>query len=162
MKYLFSLVFSILAMGAVAQQPLQPKKANLLILNKPYQIVYKDTLYKGAREMQSLFYKTHDADIINLFHKHQSNKIAGNILNTAGGLMLTFGIIYATGTGNSNQKTTGWIVAGSGFVGSIVGTLLISKANQHIMNATSIFNNKYATAGLGFTNNGVGLRIQVK
>jgi hypothetical protein len=162
MKFLFCMLCIALSVNAFSQQPLQRKKANVLMMNKPYQIVYNDTLYKGAKQFQQLFYRTHDATIIDLYNRHQSNKITGNILNTAGGFMLTFGIIYATGTGNSNQKTTGWIVAGTGFVGSIVGTLLISKANQHLMDATTIFNNKYATAGLGFTNNGVGLRIQVK
>jgi hypothetical protein len=162
MKLICFFCFFSLAAICSAQHPLQAKKANLLLLNKPYQIVYRDTLYKGAKEFKQLFFRTGDVALMDLYDRHQSNKITGTVLNTIGGFALTFGVIYATGNGTSNQKSSGWILAGSGLASSIVGTLLLAKANENLMQATQIFNNKYALAGVGITSNGIGLRIHVK
>ena len=132
---------------------------NYLFNPKQNAVLYNDTLYKGSSQYARLFYRTHDIDLINLYQRHQSNKIWGNILGTAGALATGFGVAYATGTGNN--KTAGWITLGSGLACTIFGTYLIQAGQKNMLIAVQLFNQKYNknTAGIGISGNAAGLVV---
>ena len=69
----------------------------------------------------------------------------------------------ANASSNTDNKTPGWIAAGSGLVATIAGGYLVLIGQQKIAIATELFNRRYAartTAGIGVTGNGVGLVVK--
>ena len=161
MKHLLStlIVVFIISTGIKAQQRLDPKQMSFVPTQKPNSIYYNDTLYKGSKEFQYLFYKTLDKDLIGLYKKHQSNKVWGNIFTTIGTLATTVGVIMATS--NNNDKALGWITAGGGLACTITGGYLILQGQVNLIKAVNLFNYKYAKTqvGIGVGNNQAGLVV---
>ncbi len=163
MKYSFLSFLLVMFCGSlVAQQRLERKKMVYVQTNKPNSIVYNDTIYRGSVQYRNLFYRTGDIDIIQLYKQHQSNKITGTILGTAGSFALAFGVAQASS--KVENKNTGWIVAGAGLVTAITGGYLMVISQQKIATATALFNQRHATAstsaGIGITDNGIGLIVK--
>lgn len=149
-----------LAGSTFAQQPYNPKQMVFVPTNKPNTIIYNDTIYTGSKQFKTLFLRTGDKDLNQLYQQHQSNKIAGGIIGTLGSLAMIIGVSQATST--STNKTAGWIAAGGGFVATITGGYLVLIGQQKIAIATALFNKHYTktTAGIGFTGNSVGLAVK--
>ncbi len=137
-------------------QGFNPHKMTYFNTVKPNTIVYNDTLYNGSRQFKALFLRTGDKELIDLYHRHQSNKIWGNIIGSAGAVAVGFGIGWT-----GNNKTAGWITAGTGFVALVSGAYLITCGQRDLLLATQVFNARYTktTARAGFTGNGVGLVV---
>lgn len=144
-----------------AQQHYDAKKMVYVQSNKPNTIIYDGTIYKGSSQYKTLFYRTGDKDLMKLYQQHQNNKIAGGIIGTLGSIALFVGVANASSS-NTNNKTPGWIAAGSGLVCTIAGGYLVLIGQQKIAIATELFNKQYAktTAGIGFTGNSVGLVVK--
>jgi hypothetical protein len=155
MKRILALVLlgSICCTGVTAQQKIDRTNMTYLIGVKPNNIVYHDTLYSGSKQFRSLFYRTNDPELILYYDRHQSNKIAGQVLSITGTIATIVGIGMVT-SGNSD-KGTGWIVLGTGFATTLTGGYLIFKGQQNLMNAVVLFNHKYNRPSVGI---GVGDR----
>jgi len=144
-----------------AQQVLEPGKLNYFINPKVNTLLYKDTLYRGAREFKALLYKTGDRQIMHLYQKHQKNKIFGNILGILGAGMMGAGV----GLASNNQQAAGWILIGSGFTSTIVGGYLIASGQKNLLMAVHLFNEKHhnrlprVQAGIGFSGNRIELAL---
>ena len=162
MKHILIFFSIILLVNTLAaQQPYNPKKMVFVATNKPNTIIYNDTIYKGSNQYKSLLLRTGDKDLIKLYQQHQSNKISGSIIGTLGTLAMFIGV--ANASSNADNKTTGWIAAGSGLAATIVGSYLVLVGQQKIAIATELFNTRYAartTAGVGIIGNGVGLVVK--
>ena len=150
----------LLASSPFAQQPYNPKQMVFVPTNKPNTIIYNDTIYTGSKQFKTLFLRTGDKDLNQLYHQHQSNKIVGGIIGTLGSLAMIIGVSQATSS--SDNKTGGWIAAGGGLVATITGGYLVLISQQKIALATALFNKRYTktTASIGFTDNGVGLVVK--
>ncbi|MBS1627023.1 MAG: hypothetical protein JSR09_08000 [Bacteroidetes bacterium] len=161
MKHILSIliVVFIISIGAKAQQRLDPQQMSFVPTQKPNSIYYNDTLYKGSKEFQYLFYRTLNKDIIALYNKHQSNKIWGNVLTTLGTLATTTGVIMATS--KNGDKTAGWIILGGGLACTATGGYLILQGQVNLIKAVSLFNYKYAKTqvGIGVGNKQAGLIV---
>lgn len=142
-----------------AQERVDHKQMTYLFNPKPNSILYNDTLYKGSNQFAQLFYRTHDDVLINLYTKHQSNKIWGTAIGLVGTIATTVGVIMATGGNNSSNNTAGWITAGSGLACSIFGTYLIQSGQKNLALAVTLFNQKYnkSTVGIGISGHNAGL-----
>jgi len=153
------MLFCFCSLMMKAQERTDHRVMNYLINPKPNSIIYNDTLYKGSNQFKYLFYRTADLQLIHLYQKHQSNKIIGNIIGIAGALAIGFGVGYATNPGD--QKTTGWVLAGSGLACSVAGAYLMQAGQRNLMQAVEIFNSKYnkTSAGIGFSGNRAGLVV---
>ena len=93
MLRLFAICFFVLISSfSQAQQRLEPGQMHYIINPKPNNIFYRDTLYQGSKQFMQLFYRTRDQQLIDLYLKHQSNKVAGQILGVAGSFAMIFGI----------------------------------------------------------------------
>jgi len=162
MKSVFLLAISICLTATVfAQQPYDHNKMVFAPTNKPNTIIYNDTIYKGSTQFKTLFLRTGNAELIKLFQQHQTNKIAGNVVTFIGTIATVVGVSEATRNGGNN--TVGWLVTGGGLVATITGGYLILVGQQRLIAATELFNKKYATkatAGVGITNNGVGVVVK--
>lgn len=145
-------LFCVLAGKAMAQRRIDRTEMNYLIGVKPNNIIYRDTLYTGSKQFMQLFYRTRNAELIDLYEKHQSNKVAGNVMSYAGTIATIIGISMVS---SGNNKGTGWAVLGGGFATTLTGGYLIFKGQQNLMNAIIIFNNQYNRTSLGI---GVGDR----
>lgn len=162
MKHFVVFMGLMLAVGITnAQQHYDPKAMVYVQSNKPNTIIYNDTIYKGSSQYKTLFYRTGDKDLVKLYQQHQTNKIAGGIIGTLGSIALFVGVANASSS-NTDNKTPGWIAAGSGLVATIAGGYLVLIGQQKITLATELFTKRYAktTAGIGFTGNGVGLVVK--
>ncbi|MFY7899259.1 MAG: hypothetical protein ACOVNY_03670 [Chitinophagaceae bacterium] len=170
MRYLK--VFLLLFVGLVgfkvqAQQKYNPNEMTFSFNNKPNIIIYNDTIYKGSKAFKKLFLRTNDFEIIDYYKRHQSNKIIGNAFTTVGSLALTAGLIYANsnrGSTTKAEKNTGWVLAGSGLLSSIVGGYFITQGAKNLYFATATFNRKHikkTNAAIGVTNNGVGFVVNL-
>ena len=162
MKYLVVFMGLIMTVSSInAQQHYDVKKMVYVQSNKPNTIIYNDTIYKGSSQYKTLFYRTGDKDLMKLYQQHQNNKIAGGIIGTLGSIALFVGVANASSS-NTNNKTPGWIAAGSGLVATIAGGYLVLIGQQKIAIATELFNRRYAktTAGIGFTGNRLGLVVK--
>ena len=160
MKKIIFILSVIITLQVKAQQAIDSKKMNYIINLRPNNILYHDTLYRGAAAYKDLFYRTGDNELMVLYQKHQSNKIIGGIASVVGAFTTGFGVAYAT-SNNNTYKSSGWIVAGSGFVCTIVGGYLTLVSQQSMMKAVNLFNSKYnkATVSVGFTANGGGIAL---
>ena len=162
MKPVFLLAISIcLAATVLAQQSYNHNKMVFAPTNKPNTIIYNDTIYNGSNQFKTLFLRTGDAELIKLFQQHQSNKVVGNVLGIVGSFGIGFGVGIATS--NNNHKGAGWAIVGCGLATSIVGGYLMLVGQHKLTAAIDLFNKKYTTkttAGLGITNNGVGVVVK--
>lgn len=158
-KFLLVLIFLISAKTLLAQERVDHQKMNYLFNPKQNAVLYNDTLYKGSNQFAQLFYRTRDIDLINLYQRHQSNKVWGNIFGTVGALATGFGVAYATSSGNN--KTAGWITLGSGLACTIFGTYLIQAGQKNMLMAVQLFNQKYNknAVGIGISGNSAGLVV---
>ena len=160
-RYLVFTGLLLLASGVYAQQKYNPKQMVFVPTNKPNTIIYNDTIYNGSQQFKTLFLRTGDKDLANLYQQHQSNKIAGGIIGTLGSIAMIIGVSQATSS--SDNKAGGWIAAGSGLVATITGGYLVLIGQQKIAIATQLFNRRCAaktTAAIGITGNSVGLVVK--
>jgi len=153
-KQLLCLVITFVCAMQAMGQGFNPRKMTYFNTTKPNTIIYNDTLYSGSKQFKALFLRTDDKELIRLYHKHQSNKVWGNIIGTTGAVAIGFGV-GLTG----NNKTAGWITAGAGFVTLVSGAWLITCGQRDLLYATQLFNARYTktTIRAGFTGNGVAL-----
>lgn len=116
-----------------AQERVDHRKMNYFTNPKPNSILYNDTLYKGSAQFSRLFYRTHDIVLIDLYQRHQSNKLWGTALGLVGSITTTIGVIMATAYNNNvNNNTAGWITAGSGLACSIFGAHLVQSGQKKL------------------------------
>jgi hypothetical protein len=170
MKYhRFLMVFAvyILSLQVSAQQRVDPGKMNYLINPKPNAVLYHDTLYKGSSQYRQLFYRTGDKTLIQLYLKHQSNKVWGGIMGVIGTIATASGIIIATSSSsvnNHSERSAGWITVGSGLACTIFGGYLLQEGQRNMAMAVSLFNDRYSktTLGLGIADKRAGLVINFK
>ena len=156
MKIFFCLLAILMMQGLSAQQRLEPGQMHYITNPKPNSILYRDTLYRGSNEFVQLFYRTRDQELIRLYEKHQSNKIAGQVLGVAGSFALIFGISRVS---SADQKTAGWALIGGGFLSTVTSGYLIVQSQRHLSNAVTLFNRRYnkASLGIGFAQQQAGL-----
>lgn len=153
----FSLVLSAICFSSYGQQRLEPKAMNYVINPKTNNIIYNDTIYKGSAEFRQLFYRTRDPELIDLYQKHQANKIAGQIIGLTGTLATIFGISMVSSS--RIDKGTGWALLGGGFAVTLTGGYLTFMGQRNLQMAVSLFNQQYhkTTLGIGISNNNAGL-----
>ena len=149
-------------MSGFSQQYLPPKEMSLIQSNKVNSIFYKDTLYKGSKQFKPLLYNTHDVQIIKFYRDHQFHKIAGNALSITGSLALTAGCYYASGDRANINRTTGWLMAGSGLFIAFAGGYLINASTNDLLLAIYIFNRRYAPHKTSIHLSGTGVGLTVK
>ena len=156
-KWILFLVIVFFVQHSFSQQAVDSKKMNYIIMSKPNNIFYHDSLFRGSSQYKDLFYRTNDQQLINLFQKHQSNKVVGGVLSFIGAFATGFGVAYATS--NNGNKTSGWIIAGSGFAATLVGGVLTFSGQRNLQQAVELFNAKYnkATVGIGVSPTNAGL-----
>lgn len=155
-RKLFILLIGIfMAKMGVAQQPLPRGKMSFTAMTKPNNIVYNDSIYKGSTQFKQLFYRTGNQEIIQSFHKHQSNKITGQVLNFVGAITLISGLSYLSGS----TKSLGWTLIGTGFAASLAGGYFNLVGQNHLLNAVDLFNQQYqkTTVSVGLGPQSVGL-----
>jgi hypothetical protein len=150
-------IFLLTGLSSNAQQRIDPKGMSYLVSPKPNTIIFHDTVYSGKKQFEYLFYRTHDQELINLFEKHQSNKIAGQVLGIAGTVATIFGISKLSGS--SSEKGLGWGLLGGGFAATLTGGYLTLMGQRNLLMAVTLFNQRYhlAALGVGVSNNQVGL-----
>lgn len=147
---------------ANAQKRISPKQMTYLSTSKPNSIFYNDTIYNGSKEFKKLFYNTKDPEIIELYRKHQFNKIMGSGLGTAGSIALTAGIIYASSNHPNISRGTGWALASTGLVATITGGYLLKRATSNLLFATYFFNKRYTNPKASIRISGDGVSFVVK
>ncbi len=138
-----------------AQQKLDPRGMNYIYNPKPNSIIYHDTLFSGSKQFQQLFYRYGDMRLIDLYNRHQSNKIAGQVLGLAGAIASVFGVSMVTSSGNN--KGAGWAVLGAGFAASLTGGYLTLMSQQKLNMAVVLFNSQNHRAGIGVANKQTGI-----
>ncbi len=131
---------------AQAQQRLEPGQMQYIINPKPNNIFYRDTLYRGSKQFMQLFYRTRDQQLIDLYLKHQSNKVAGQILGLAGSFAIIFGVRNLS---EENKKGAGWAMIGGGFASLITGGYLTLQGQKNLALAVTLFNQRHNKAVLG-------------
>lgn len=145
-RLLFISSFLLICSFAQSQQRLDPGQMQYIINPKPNNILYRDTLYRGSKQFMHLFYRTHDQQIIGLYQKHQSNKVAGQILGLAG----SFAIIFGVGNlSEENRKGSGWALIGGGFASLMTGGYLSLQGQRNLALAVTLFNQRHNKAVLG-------------
>ena len=164
MRFLSALLILVLfsySNRLLAQERIDHKQMNYLTNPKPNSILYDDTLYKGSNQYSILFYRTHDDVLINLYLKHQSNKVLGTAIGVVGTIATTVGVVMAAGGTSSANNTVGWITAGSGLACSIFGTYLIQSGQRNLALAVTLFNRKYnkSTVGIGVSGKNAGFVV---
>jgi hypothetical protein len=147
MKYLSLVLFGIIMMGkaAFAQQPLNPKNMNYLVLPKVNNIVYHDSVFRGSKEFKHLFFRTGNDQLIRLYGKHQSNKIVGQGFSFVGVIAMVVGINNLSG----NTKGFGWAMIGGGFLSSVAGGYFTLMGQKNLLMAIELFNQKHNKTALG-------------
>ena len=147
MLRLFAICFFVLISSfSQAQQRLEPGQMHYIINPKPNNIFYRDTLYQGSKQFMQLFYRTRDQQLIDLYLKHQSNKVAGQILGVAGSFAMIFGIRNLS---DENKKGTGWAMIGGGFASLVTGGYLTLQGQKNLALAVTLFNQRHNKAVLG-------------
>ena len=156
------LVFLIIFLAAIhfsasAQQRIEPGAMNFVVAPKPNNIIYHDTLYRGSAQFKSLFYRSRSPEIIYYYYKHQSNKIAGQVVGMAGTVATLVGIsmVFSGGT----NKGPGWAWLGGGFATTLVGGYLTFMGQRNLQTAVTLFNrqNHSSSLGIGVVDKNVGL-----
>ncbi len=138
--------FGLICSFSQAQQRLEPGQMHYIINPKPNNILYRDTLYRGSKQFMQLFYRTRDQQLIDLYLKHQSNKVAGQILGVAGSFAIIFGIRNLS---EENKKGAGWAMIGGGFASLITGGYLTLQGQKNLALAVTLFNQRHNKAVLG-------------
>jgi hypothetical protein len=151
-----ALIFCMISSFSNAQQRLDPNGMNYVLAAKPNTIIFHDTVFSGKKQFEQLFYRTHDQELIRLLEKHQSNKIAGQVLGFAGSFALIFGISRLS---SSSDKGTGWILVGSGFAATLSGGYFLLMGQRNLAMAVTLFNqrNHRAAFGIGVSDKNMGL-----
>jgi hypothetical protein len=154
--YFCTFLFLLLSVSSHAQQRLNPKGMTYLIMQKPNNIVYHDTVFTGSRQFRDLFFRTQDQELLMYYEKHQSNKITGQVLGFVGTITLFIGIRTLS---DDNRKGLGWGLIGGGFATALAGGYLTMKGQQNLQMAVTLFNRKYhqAALGIGVADNTAGL-----
>lgn len=156
--YFLAIIISINKVNG--QQRLEPKKMTYVNTLRPNSIIYNDTIYNGSAQFKALFLRTDDKELVDLYRKHQSYKIWGNIVGVMGSAALGVGVVLASD--KDRNHTAGWITAGAGLVGAITGSYMIMLGQKELLRATALFNKKYGSkpvAAIGMTDNGLGLTV---
>jgi len=150
-------IFLMIGLSSNAQQRMDPKGMSYLIAPKPNTIIFHDTAYSGKKQFEYLFYRTHDEELIHLIEKHQSNKVAGQVLGLVGGIAVIVGINQLSAS--SPNKGLGWGLIGGGFVSTLAGGYLTVMGQRNLMTAVTLFNQRYhlASLGIGVSHNQAGL-----
>ena len=140
-----------------AQRRIDPKEMNYVISSKPNNIIYHDTLYSGKKQFEGLFYRTRDPQLIQLLEKHQSNKVAGQLLGFVGTIATIAGIKRLSG--DNADKGAGWALIGGGLATTIAGGYFSLMGQRNLQMAVTLFNKKYhqAAIGIGFSEKNAGL-----
>ena len=155
--------FLCFAFYANAQKGVFHKQMTYLSTSKPNSIFYNDTFYNGSKAFRKLFYNTKDPEIIELYRRHQFNKVLGSGLGTIGSIALTAGVIYASSDHPNISRGTGWVLVGTGLVTAITGGYLIGHATTNLLFATYFFNKRYANpkAAIGISGDGVSFVVKL-
>jgi hypothetical protein len=155
MRLIFCFLALLFIQRLVAQQRLEPGRMHYITNPKPNSIFYRDTLYRGSKEFMGLFYRTRDQQIINLYEKHQSNKITGQVLGVVGSFALIFGISRVS---SDDQKGLGWALIGGGFASTLTSGYLLIQSQRHLNTAVTLFNQRHnkASLGIGFSQQQAG------
>lgn len=146
MRFCICLLAVLFVQYLPAQQRLEPGSMHYITNPKPNSIFYRDTLYRGSKEFMQLFYRTRDQQIIQLYEKHQSNKITGQVLGVVGSFALIFGISRVS---SEDQKGLGWALIGGGFASTLTSGYLILQSQRHLYSAVTLFNQRHNKASLG-------------
>lgn len=150
------LCISMLSISGIAQQKMEKDGMNYLIAPKPNSILYHDTLYKGSVQFKQLFYRDGNYELIQLFERHQSNKIAGQVFGISGTIATIVGLsMLSSGDNNS----TAWLVFGTGFAATITGGYFTLMGQRNLQMAVTLFNQTHSkqSLGIGMSKNNVGL-----
>lgn len=144
---------------ASAQQRLDKKGMSYLVAPKPNTIIYHDTVFSGSNQFTQLFYRTRDPLLIQLVGKHQSNKIAGQVLGLTGTIATLIGISKLSGTDN---KGLGWALLGGGFGLTLTGGYLTVMGQRNLQMAVTLFNQRQnqSSVGIGVSGQKAGLVYQ--
>jgi hypothetical protein len=153
----FITTFLLFSFYADAQQRLDTKGMNYLMMPKPNIIIFHDSVYNGKKQFEALFYRTHDEQLIRLLEKHQSNKIAGQVLGLAGTIAVIFGARELSRTPANNGL--GWALLGGGFAATLTGGYLTVMGQRNLTTAVTLFNQRYhlASLGIGVSQRSAGL-----
>ena len=146
LRFLSICSFILISSFVQAQQRLEPGQMQYIINPKPNNTLYRDTLYKGSKQFMQLFYRTRDQQIIDLYLKHQSNKVTGQILGLAGTFAIIFGVRNLS---EENKKGTGWAMIGGGFASLMTGGYLTLQGQKNLALAVTLFNQRHNKAVLG-------------
>lgn len=154
-KLFFFVVILLMAKNLHAQQALPSGKMSYTMLNKPNNIVYNDSIFKGSAQFKQLFYRTNNPDIIIAYQKHQSNKIVGQIFSFTGAMAILAGV----GNLSGSTKGLGWSLIGGGFLASVAGGYFTLVGQNHLLSAVDLFNQKNTkpTVSLGLGKQSAGL-----
>ena len=159
MKGIFFLLTGFLLIGfsAYSQQRIDPKGMNYIINSKPNNIIFRDTLYRGKKQFEQLFYRTQDQQLIGLLEKHQSNKISGQVLGFIGTIATIIGIRKLSST--DGDKGAGWALIGGGVACTFTGGYLLLMGQRNLEMAVTLFNqrNRQAALGIGIAGKQAGL-----
>ncbi|MFW2476437.1 MAG: hypothetical protein ACN4EP_05960 [Sediminibacterium sp.] len=147
MKLIGFLLAVLLVQGLSAQQRITPGQMHYIINPKPNSIIYRDTLYRGSKEFMQLFYRNNDTQLMELYRKHQSNKISGQVLGIVGSFALIIGIGRVSS--DNKDKGVGWALIGGGFVSTLTSGYLLVQSQRNLNTAVTLFNQRYNKASLG-------------
>ena len=160
--FLLGSIFVLFIAKTSAQQKLLQGQMNFISTPKPNSIIYHDSIYNGSRAFRSLFLQTKDAQIIEAYKFHQTDKIWGSILSTTGSIALSLGVVYASSYHPNISRGTGWIMAGSGMFAAITGGFLLNRAHSDLLIATYLFNKKKSKpTAIGISNNGLSVVVKL-
>ncbi len=147
MKLIGFLLAVLLVQGLSAQQRITPGQMHYIINPKPNSIIYRDTLYRGSKEFMQLFYRNNDTQLMELYRKHQSNKISGQVLGIVGSFALIIGIGRVSS--DNKDKGVGWALIGGGFVSTLTSGYLLVQSQRNLNTAVTLFNQRYNKTSLG-------------
>lgn len=154
--YFFTFLLLLVCTTSHAQKTLDRKGMTYLMVQKPNNIIYHDTVYSGSKQFRDLFFRTQDNELILHYQKHQSNKITGQVMSLVGTVAMIVGIRKLSDDG---QKGLGWGLIGGGFASALTGGYLTMKGQEHLQMAVTLFNRKHQSAslGIGVSDNSAGL-----
>ena len=156
-RVIFLLLLSFAGFSAHAQQRIDPDGMNYLANPKPNTIIYHDSIFTGKKQFEQLFYRTRNQRLISLLDKHQSNKVAGQLLGVAGTIAAIMGVSRITSS--QNEKSLGWVLLGGGFAATITGGYLLLMGQRNLQMAVTLFNQQYhkTAFGIGVADKRAGL-----
>lgn len=139
---------------SMAQQPLNSKGMSYVIGTKPNNLIFNDSIFRGSNEFKHLFFRTGNQQLIQLYSRHQTNKITGQIASFIG----LFGMIAGVNQLSTN-KGLGWSLIGGGLVVSATGGYFTLNAQKKLLMAVTLFNQQYngTLLGVGIGNQSAGL-----